>query len=233
MSDLVQLTRRRRRRRHDQQPARQRAQPGRARGHHRRRRGRFARTRRSRRIVLIGGGRTFCGGADIKEFGKLTSGQKPLDVGLDPLLSALEDCPKPVVCAIHGTAFGGGLEMAMACHYRVAAPDAQVGQPEVKIGLIPGAGGTQRLPRLAGVAKAAEMCAGGEPVRAADALAAGILDKLIEGDLLPGAVAFAREVAAKGPPRKTRDLTAKLGTPPPTPRSWPPSASRWRRRPAA
>src|SRR6476659_5969004 len=165
-----------------------------------------------RAIVLIGGGRTFCGGADIKEFGKITSGQKSLELGLDPLLYALEDCPKPVVCAIHGTGLGGGLETAMACHYRVATPDAQVGQPEVKIGLIPGAGGTQRLPRLAGVAKAAEMCAGGEPVKAADALAAGILDKLIDGDLRAGAVAFAREVAAKGgPPRKTRDLTAKLG----------------------
>src|SRR5262249_58989018 len=128
------------------------------------------------------------------------------------LLSVLEDNPKPVVCAIHGTAFGGGLEMAMACHYRVATPDAQVGQAEWRIGLIPGAGGTQRLPRLAGVAKAAEMCAGGEPVKAPDALAAGILDQLIEGDLRAGAVAFAREVAAKGPPRKTRDQTAKLGT---------------------
>src|SRR5262245_61580385 len=163
-------------------------------------------------IVLNGGGKIFCGGADINEFGKLTSGKKSLDVGFGVLLSDLEDCPKPVVCAIHGTAFGGGLETAMACHYRVATPDAQVGQPEVKIGLIPGAGGTQRLPRLAGVAKAAEMCAGGEPVRAADALAAGILDRLIEGDLLAGAVAFAREVAAQGPPRRTRDLTAKLGS---------------------
>ncbi|MFO0807177.1 MAG: 3-hydroxyacyl-CoA dehydrogenase NAD-binding domain-containing protein [Gemmataceae bacterium] len=162
-------------------------------------------------IVLAGAGRTFCGGADIKEFGKLTSGQRSLDIGLDPMLDALESCPKPVVCAIHGTAFGGGLEMAMACHYRVAVPGSQVGQPEVKIGLIPGAGGTQRLPRLAGVAKAAEMCAGGEPVRAADALACGILDKLIEGDLVPGAIAFAREFLGK-PPRRTRDLTAKLGT---------------------
>src|SRR6516165_10560813 len=165
-----------------------------------------------RAIVLIGGGRTFIAGADIKEFGKITSGQKRDDFGLQTLLLTLEDCPKPVVAAIHGTAFGGGLETALACHYRVATPDAQVGQPEVKIGLIPGAGGTQRLPRLAGVAKAAEMCAGGEPVRAADALAAGILDKLIEGDLLKGAVAFAREVAAQGPPRKTRDQTAKLGS---------------------
>jgi 3-hydroxyacyl-CoA dehydrogenase len=164
-------------------------------------------------IVLIGGGRTFIAGADIKEFGKLTSGQKPLDIGLDPMLSALEDSPKPVVCAIHGTALGGGLETAMACHYRVAVPDAQVGQPEVKLGLIPGAGGTQRLPRLAGVTKAAEMCAGGDPITARDALAAGILDQLIDGDLLTGAVAFARAKAAQGPPRRTRDLTDKLGTP--------------------
>src|SRR5262245_8058264 len=162
-------------------------------------------------IVLNGSGKIFCGGADINEFGKLTSGKKSLDVGFGTLLSELEDSPKPVVCAIHGTAFGGGLEVALACHHRIATPDAQVGQPEVKIGLIPGAGGTQRLPRLAGVAKAAEMCAGGEPVKAADALAAGILDKRIEGDLLKGAVAFARQVAAQGPPRKTRDLTAKLG----------------------
>src|SRR5207249_4574102 len=121
-------------------------------------------------IVLIGAGRTFIAGADIKEFDKITSGQKQRDVGLQPMLQALEDCPKPVVCAIHGTAFGGGLETAMACHYRVGVPAAQVGQPEVKLGLIPGAGGTQRLPRLAGVAKAAEMCASGEPVKAADAL---------------------------------------------------------------
>jgi 3-hydroxyacyl-CoA dehydrogenase len=163
-------------------------------------------------IVLIGGGRTFIAGADIKEFGKMTSGQKSRDVGLHPFLNAIEDCPKPVVCAIHGTAFGGGLETAMACHYRVAVASAQVGQPEVKLGLIPGAGGTQRLPRLAGVVKAAEMCASGEPIRAAEALQYGIVDQIIDGDLLQGAVAFAREVAAKGgPPRKTRDRADKLG----------------------
>src|SRR5215475_952082 len=155
--------------------------------------------------VLIGGGRTFVAGADIREFGKITSGKSERGIAFLPLLLRIEDCSKPVVMAIHGTAFGGGLELAMAGHYRVASPDAQVGQPEVKLGLIPGAGGTQRLPRLAGVAKALEMCAGGEPVKAADALQAGILDKIIEGDLLPGAVAFAREMAAKGgPPRKTR-----------------------------
>ncbi len=162
-------------------------------------------------VVLIGGGRTFIAGADIKEFGKITSGKKDRKIGLHPVLSALEDCPKPVVCAIHGTAFGGGLETAMACHYRVAAPTAQVGQPECKLGIIPGAAGTQRLPRLAGVAIAAEMCAFGNPLPAPQALEAGIVDKIIDGDLLAGAVAFAREQAASGkPPRKTRELTDKI-----------------------
>src|SRR6201988_680436 len=159
----------------------------------------------ARAIVLIGGGKTFIAGADIKEFGKITSGKKRDLATLRSMLAALEDCTKPTVAAIHGTAFGAGLETAMACHYRVAAPSAQVGQPEVKLGLIPGAGGTQRLPRLAGVAKAAEMCATGEPVKAADALQAGILDRVVDGDLLQGAVAFARQVADRGgPPRKTR-----------------------------
>jgi 3-hydroxyacyl-CoA dehydrogenase len=161
-------------------------------------------------VVLIGGGRTFIAGADIKEFGKITSGQKKRDVGLQPTLMTLEDFPKPVVCAIHGTALGGGLETAMSCHYRVAVPLAQVGQPEVKLGIIPGAGGTQRLPRLAGVAKAAEMCASGEPINATEALQYGIVDKLIDGDLLQGATAFAREVAVKGGPRKTREINTKL-----------------------
>jgi 3-hydroxyacyl-CoA dehydrogenase len=166
-----------------------------------------------RAAVLIGGGRTFIAGADIREFGKMTAGQKRPEAGLHPLLHALEDCTKPIVAAIHGTAFGGGLETAMACHYRVAAPAAKVGQPEVKLGLIPGAGGTQRLPRLAGVAKAAEMCAAGDPVAASEALKLGIVDKVIDGDLLQGAVAFAREMAARGAPRKTRDLNDKLKDP--------------------
>src|SRR6185503_6955353 len=133
---------------------------------------------------------TFIAGADIKEFGKVTSGEKR-GGSLLPLLLALEDCTKPTIAAIHGTAFGGGLETAMACHYRVASPSAQVGQPEVKLGLIPGAGGTQRLPRLAGVAKAAEMCAGGQPISAAEALKFGIVDRMVEEDLLAGAIAFA------------------------------------------
>ncbi|HWZ42324.1 MAG TPA: 3-hydroxyacyl-CoA dehydrogenase NAD-binding domain-containing protein [Candidatus Saccharimonadales bacterium] len=164
-------------------------------------------------VVLIGGGRTFIAGADIKEFGKMTSGvtQRGTSAFL-PLLVSIEDCSKPVVMAIHGTAFGGGLELAMAGHYRVASPDAQVGQPEVKLGIIPGAAGTQRLPRLAGVAKALEMCADGNPIKAKAALALGIVDRIIEGDLLKGALAFAREIAGK-PALKTRERKDKLGTP--------------------
>src|ERR1700720_2291690 len=162
-------------------------------------------------VVLIGGGRTFVAGADIKEFGRMASG-KPRGAGLLPLLLKIEDSSKPVVIAIHGTAFGGGLELAMAGHYRVAVSSAQVGQPEVKLGLIPGAAGTQRLPRLAGVAKAVEMCTDGNPVKAQDALKAGIVDRLIDGDLLKGAVTFAREIAGKPAPR-TRERNQKLGTP--------------------
>jgi 3-hydroxyacyl-CoA dehydrogenase len=161
--------------------------------------------------VLIGGGKTFIAGADIAEFGKITSGKNQRGLSLVPILRRIEDCTKPVVVAIHGQAFGGGLETAMAGHYRVAVPSAVVGQPEVNLGLIPGAAGTQRLPRLAGVAKALEMCTDGKPIKAKDALAAGIVDRLIEGDLLAGAVAFAREVAGKPAP-KTRERNEKLGT---------------------
>src|SRR5882762_1406554 len=163
-------------------------------------------------LVLIGSGRTFIAGADIREFGKITSGERKDKFSLVELMLAMEDSSKPVVCAIHGTAFGGGLEVAMGAHYRVAVPSAQVGQPEVKLGLIPGAAGTQRLPRLAGIAKAVEMCAFGEPVRAGEAIKAGIIDRIIEGDLLAGAIAFAKEVAAK-PTRKTRERNDELGTP--------------------
>ena len=161
--------------------------------------------------VLIGAGKTFIAGADIKEFEKMTSGKTDRGAGLLPLLLKIENSTKPVVVAIHGTAFGGGLEVAMSGHYRVASPDAQVGQPEVKLGIIPGAAGTQRLPRLAGVEKAVEMCVEGKPVKAPDALKHGIVDRLIEGDLLKGAVAFAREIAAKPAP-KTRERNDKLGT---------------------
>jgi 3-hydroxyacyl-CoA dehydrogenase len=165
-----------------------------------------------RAAVLIGGGRTFVAGADIKEFGKITSGKPAGTMDFPSVLLQIENCRKPVVMAIHGTAFGGGMELAMAGHYRVAVPNAQVGQPEVKLGLIPGAAGTQRLPRLAGIAKALEMCAEGNPVPAKDAAKFRIIDRLIEGDLLAGAVAFAREIAGKPAP-KTRDRNEKLGTP--------------------
>ncbi len=165
-----------------------------------------------RAVVLIGGGRTFIAGADIKEFGKITSGKTQRGAGLLPLLLQIENLHKPVVVAIHGSAFGGGLELAMAGHYRVAAPNAQLGQPEVKLGIIPGAGGTQRLPRLAGVAKAVEMCGEGNPITAEEALQLGIVDRLIDGDLLAGAVAFSREIAGR-PILKTRERNDKLGIP--------------------
>ena len=160
--------------------------------------------------VVIGGGRTFVAGADIKEFGKMTSGEKRRGTLL-PFLLHIENSAKPVVMAIHGNAFGGGLELAMAGHYRVASATAQVGQPEVNLGIIPGAGGTQRLPRLVGIAKAVEMCAEGKPISAREAAALGLIDRLIERDLLAGALAFAREIAVRPAP-KTRERTEKLGT---------------------
>jgi len=163
-------------------------------------------------VVLIGCGRTFVAGADIKEFGKITSGKTQRGAGLLPLLLQIEDVRKPVVVAIHGSAFGGGLELAMAGHYRVAALNAQLGQPEVKLGIIPGAGGTQRLPRLVGVAKAIEMCAEGNPINAQEALKLGLVDRLIEDDLLAGALDFSREIAGK-PALKTRERNDRLGNP--------------------
>ena len=169
-------------------------------------------------IVLIGGGRTFIAGADIKEFGKITSGQKRSGPGLTSVIERLENSPKPTVAAIHGTAFGGGLETAQGCHYRVALASAQVGQPEVKLGIIPGAHGTQRLPRLAGVEKAVEMCALGDPISAADASDHGIVDRVIQGsgyeELLAGAIEFAAEIAAGGGPHpKASERDERLGTP--------------------
>ena len=161
-----------------------------------------------RAVVLIGAGQTFIAGADIREFGKIVAGARP-PLSLLPYLQAIEDSTKPVIVAIHGSAFGGGLETAMCGHYRLIVPGAQVGQPEVKLGLIPGAGGTQRLPRLAGVVKALEMCATGEPVRAEEAVTLGIADRLIEGDLLDGAMAFAHEILDKAAP-KTRERNEKL-----------------------
>ncbi len=160
-----------------------------------------------RAIVVMGSGRTFIAGADVNEFLRPTAGEYV--AGIRACLLTIEDSAKPVVMAIHGAALGGGLETAMAGHYRLIAPTAQVGQPEVKLGLIPGAGGTQRLPRLAGVAKAIEMCAYGAPVNAQDALAAKIVDRIIDGDLRAGAVEFAREIADE-PVKRTRDRHEKL-----------------------
>jgi 3-hydroxyacyl-CoA dehydrogenase len=158
--------------------------------------------------VVIGAGRTFIAGADIREFVKITSGEGGA-IALNPALEVVEGSRKPVVAAIHGTALGGGLEVAMACHYRVAVATAQVGQPEVKLGLIPGAGGTVRLPRLIGPAKAAELCGIGDPISAGEAHTLGLIDRIVDGDLLAGAVAFAAEVAGRHP-RRTCDRSEKL-----------------------
>src|SRR6185503_48290 len=140
-------------------------------------------------VVIACEGQTFFAGADITEFGK-----PPQQPWLPQVVDTIEDCSKPVVAAIHGTALGGGLEVALACHYRVAVTDAKLGVPEVKLGLLPGAGGTQRLPRVAGVGHALEMCATGTPISAKEAFDCGLVDRLIEGELVPHAVGYAEEV---------------------------------------
>ena len=140
-------------------------------------------------VVIACEGQTFFAGADITEFGK-----PPVMPWLPQVVDRIEECTKPVVAAIHGTALGGGLEVALGCHYRVAVPSAKLGTPEVKLGLIPGAGGTQRLPRVAGVEKALQMCSTGNPIGAKEACDAGLVDRLVEGELLPHAVALAEEV---------------------------------------
>jgi 3-hydroxyacyl-CoA dehydrogenase len=176
-------------------------------------------------VVVIGAGRTFIAGADIKGLEQLAWGAGRGAPEMHDLLQRIEDSPRPVVMALHGTALGGGLEVAMAGHYRVAVADAQVGQPEVNLGIIPGAEGTQRLPRLVGVEKALEMCVSGRPIKAPEALGIGLIDRIIDGDLAAGAVAFAREVAVRrgglsglpadgstkqDAPRKTRERGDKL-----------------------
>ena len=159
-------------------------------------------------IVLIGAGTTFVAGADIKVFDLLKTKEDSFarSAGTHALLRRMEDATKPLVAAIHGNALGGGLEVAQACHFRVATRDARVGQPEVLLGIIPGAGGTQRLPRLAGAKIALEMCTDGKPVPAPKAQAAGILDHIVDGDLRAGAIAFARARAAAHATRKTREV---------------------------
>jgi 3-hydroxyacyl-CoA dehydrogenase len=158
-------------------------------------------------IVLICEGRTFIAGADITEFGGAMAGPSLFDVQ-----DMMEGSPKPVVAAIHGTALGGGLEVALCAHYRVAVPSARVGLPEVALGLLPGAGGTQRLPRIVGVEAALDMVTSGRHVPAKQALAMGLVDELVEeGKLLEGALAFARKAVADNKPLvKVRDNNAKL-----------------------
>lgn len=162
-------------------------------------------------IVIAGGGKTFIAGADINE---LQAAAKNPDAAPDlhPLLEKVENCTKPVVMALHGTALGGGLELAMAGHYRVASPDALLGAPEANLGIIPGAEGTQRLPRLVGVPAAVDLCVSGRLIKAAEALELGLIDRVVDGDLIIAAVAFAREVAGR-PVRRTCDRSEKLGTP--------------------
>lgn len=158
-------------------------------------------------IVLICDGKTFIAGADITEFGKAMTGPSLQDVQ-----NVIENAPKPVVAAIHGTALGGGLEVALVAHYRVAVPSAKAGLPEVNIGLLPGAGGTQRLPRIVGVEKALEMVTSGQHVPAKAAHAMGLFDELVEeGNLRAGAIAFARKVVAENRPlKKVRELNDKV-----------------------
>ncbi len=162
-------------------------------------------------LLLICAGRTFSAGADIKEFGKPFEAPILWDV-----LRQLDDSPKPVVAAIHGTAFGGGLEVALACHYRVAVGTAQFGLPEVKLGLLPGAGGTQRLPRLIGVETAVRMITSGDPIEAPEAKANGLCDEIVPGDLAQGALAYAERLVKGGKgPRRIRDMKDKIAAVPP------------------
>ncbi len=155
-------------------------------------------------IVLRCDGRTFFAGADITEFGK-----PPREPGLHAVLDMMDASPKPIVAAIHGTALGGGCETALACNYRVAVPSAMIGTPEVKLGLLPGAGGTQRLPRLVGVAAALQMVAIGNPVSAKKAAEIGLIDKVVNEDSLEAdAIAFARDVIGKPLPRISEKTVA-------------------------
>ena len=156
-------------------------------------------------IVVICEGRTFIAGADITEF----SGP-PKPPSLQEAQDAMENCSKPVIAAVHGTALGGGLEVALCAHYRVGVSESKYGLPEVKLGLLPGAGGTQRLPRVTGAAQALQMMTSGDPISAGDALECGLIDEIVE-DLESGAVAFARRAVAEGLPLlRIRDRDDKL-----------------------
>ncbi|PVX84409.1 3-hydroxyacyl-CoA dehydrogenase NAD-binding domain-containing protein [Paraburkholderia unamae] len=162
-------------------------------------------------IVLTGAGKAFSGGADMREFNSPKTGREP---GLNTVLAAIENSRKPVVAAVHSVAMGGGLELALACHYRVAAPKARIALSEVTMGLLPGAGGTQRLPRLIGLEVATNMIVHGASV-ASEALAdSGLFDQIAHGELLPAALAFAREAAQRsGPHPRVRDMTVRHPNP--------------------
>ncbi|MBC8023255.1 MAG: enoyl-CoA hydratase/isomerase family protein, partial [Burkholderiales bacterium] len=150
-------------------------------------------------IVLAGAGKAFSGGADIREFNTPKMLAEPT---LRTLITAFEASPKPVVAALHGTAMGGGLELPLGCHFRVATKGAQIALPEVKLGLLPGAGGTQRLPRAVGLEIALNMIVSGTPVPSEQLAAAGLFDEMIEGDIVEGAIAFANKVVAEKRPLK-------------------------------
>ena len=155
-------------------------------------------------VVLIGSARAFSGGADIREFGSPKASAEP---NLNTVIRILESAKKPVVAAIGGACMGGGLELAMGCHYRVAVKGAQIALPEVKLGLMPGAGGTQRLPRLIGVEAALNMIVSGNPMPSEQLKETALFDEMVERDLLTGAVAFAGRIAAEGRPlRRVRDM---------------------------
>jgi 3-hydroxyacyl-CoA dehydrogenase len=159
-------------------------------------------------VVITGAGTTFCAGADVSEFGSPEMTAAP---NLSDLCELVENSPYPVIAAINGTAFGGGLELAMACHYRMALATAQLGQPEVKLGLLPGAGGTQRLPRLAGVPRALNMIVSGNPVAAGELCTTDLLDSVVEADVLQAAIDMAQhDAAGKLALKKARDLIIKF-----------------------
>src|SRR6195952_2800268 len=160
-------------------------------------------------IVITGAGKAFSGGADIKEFGSPKALAEP---NLLSLIARVEGASKPVVAAIHTVCMGGGLELSLGCHYRVVSPGAQIALPEVKLGIVPGAGGTQRLPRAIGVEAALNMIVSGEPVKSellAQIPGQKLFDRVIEGDLLEGALAFANEIAAVRQLPMVRDIKCK------------------------
>ncbi|MCX5824854.1 MAG: 3-hydroxyacyl-CoA dehydrogenase NAD-binding domain-containing protein [Deltaproteobacteria bacterium] len=154
-------------------------------------------------VLITGAGKAFSGGADIKEFNTPKTFAEP---NLHSVIAAIEAADKPVVAAVHSVAMGGGLELALGCHYRVAAPGAQIALPEVKLGLLPGAGGTQRLPRVVGVETALNMIVTGNPTPSEKLAGTKLFDRMIEGDLMAGAIAFAGEIAEKRPLPKVRDI---------------------------